>query len=229
MYFRYFIFIVFAFLLSGCSVSTVSEAVSREVEEFLLSKGKLEPFVESTFQRIDWNFKAIENADSIIYPFTVVWGSHGRDYPFKHQVVVKADTIVNIEELNSWTDQWNSLIPIPYDVRKEDWWIDLAALHDTSHFHFDKRSLVCMDTLKNRWVECFTGNIAITDSLGVYTLKTDSLIWNPLKSEFTTGKMIIESANGTITGNKVISDPYLYSYTIPYVTSGEVYVSKNNH
>lgn len=159
----------------------IPEHIKVEIEQFIKEKESSSSHIHETFVGLDWNYSRIESSDSIIYPFAVVFRRDGRDYPLKHRCVVKADTLVDILEFNHLYKAWVSLIPVPYNVRKEDWWIELASIENVISLEFDSRRLELLDTTNNSWREVFIGNVELVTHAD--TLWTDTLFWNPVLDE----------------------------------------------
>jgi hypothetical protein len=175
---------IFAILLIitlfSCTKELIPDAIKIEVEAFMQKKD-YSVFEHEKLIRIDWNNDTIVSAVGIIYPFALVWERNGKEYPFKHRAIVKADTLADILAFSYLSDTWVSIIPIPYDVRKEAWWVELAEVVDVDSLKYERRELEQIDSSQNTWRVLFIGNVRLVSPLGV--ISTDTLYWNPKKNE----------------------------------------------
>ncbi|MFT5779261.1 MAG: hypothetical protein ACI837_002218 [Crocinitomicaceae bacterium] len=133
------------------------------------------------FVGIDWNSRAIESADSTIYPFALIWERDGKEYPFKHRAILKNETLEDIMEYSSLFNSWVSLLPIVYNVRDEDWWLELSEEEGVLDLTFDECHLELLDSTHNYWREVFVGNVILKIERNV--LAVDTLFWYPKLSE----------------------------------------------
>lgn len=191
-----FVIVLLILGFSSCSSDrnsddAIQKDIQTKVESFIRKKEADFDHKFESFKGFNWDFDRIDSPDSTIYPFTVVFKRNGREYPFKHRCIVKADTLLDILEFNHLSSSWTSILPVPYDVRKESWWVELDSVVSVVNLQYDRRKLLQTDSISNTWIEVFTGDVEITTQFGTFT--TDTLYWDPKRDEIKAPLCHIES------------------------------------
>lgn len=200
---------------------TIPQKLKTEVEKFITTKEAAFGHKFQTYEGIDWEYEPIESPDSIIYPFAVLYQRDGQLYPFKHQVISKADTLSSIQKFNYISDTWISITPKPYDVRKEPWWTEITPSKHILSFTYNNRKLELIDSTNNDWREVFFDDVVVVFKKED-TLWTDSLFWYPLSEKIVVPqfrlKTMKDSLETTFIGSGFESN---VDFTIWSVTSFE--------
>ena len=210
------------FLLSllSCTKELVPKAIKIEVEQFIAAED-YSVFKHEKLIRIDWSNDTILSADSIIYPFAMVWERNGKEYPFKHRAIVKADSLADILKFNYLSNSWISLIPIPYDVRKEPWWVELTAIKGVDSLSYERQELELMDSSSNSWREIFQ----LTSPMGI--VHTDTLYWNPktneIKARYCSIKYQVDTSHYLLYGSGLTSNADFSEWVIEH-TEGQQWI-----
>lgn len=157
---------------------SIPENLRLEVEEFIDAREEAFDHQFETYEGIDWDYPAITSNDSSIYPFAVIYERDGKKYPFKHKAIISTDTLMDILQFNHLYNNWESIMPIPYDVREEEWWFEIIQEENIENIISNSRKLQLLDSTHNSWQELFIGDVIL--AFGTQdTLWADTLIWNP--------------------------------------------------
>lgn len=204
-------------LVIACSNNTVPDRFHQETEQILRQEGELTPFSGSELEKIDWSTTAEHYTDSTVYPFHVNWNRNDQTYPFPYRLIIKGDSIHDLQDFNYLINSWTSVITPEFDPKDHPNWKELKDIAPTISLNFNKSELVCLDSIEQTYLEYFMGNVSMI--VNDDTLFADTMVWNPFSESITARSVELhhqheDESISIIKGELLTTDPLLTNYRI---------------